>query len=227
MKEAVGNNFESQVLEIAQSCGYVTREQDTAQFRIFGWFRGRKFRPDIVIGNGRAVSYRSGQVARRHDLRCVPDPPGKAKKRRGSADLRSRQDFPQDSGKHQGICRRAGCTPLLVVQPQKRTEDITGITQVRKPEWRLTATTRFTMGMVSAVPLLPALAGPCREGRTPGRGGLGCGSGRGTPAGRGSSPESREEHRRSGSPPPEGRSRPSSHPARQPGFQPGWVKAVN
>ena len=52
MKEAVGNNFESQVLEIAQSCGYVTREQDTAQFRIFGWFRGRKFRPDIVIGNG-------------------------------------------------------------------------------------------------------------------------------------------------------------------------------
>ena len=52
MKKAVESDFASQVLEIAQSYGYdATREQDNAPFRLFGWFRGRTFKPDIVVGN--------------------------------------------------------------------------------------------------------------------------------------------------------------------------------
>ena len=43
----------SQIVEISQSLGYAaTMEPDGEPFRLFGWFRGRKFRPDIRVKNG-------------------------------------------------------------------------------------------------------------------------------------------------------------------------------
>ena len=38
------------VLQIAESSGYeAVKEPESPPFRIFGWFKGRSFRPDIVL----------------------------------------------------------------------------------------------------------------------------------------------------------------------------------
>ena len=43
----------NEIAEIAQSLGYSTKmEPDPDRFRIFGWFRERKFRPDLKVENG-------------------------------------------------------------------------------------------------------------------------------------------------------------------------------
>lgn len=81
----------NQIVEIAQSLNYVaTIEPDREPFRLFGWFRERKFRPDIHVKNGSrsaivAVKSRPVMVydvlladkARRREkhgaLICVPD----------------------------------------------------------------------------------------------------------------------------------------------------------
>ena len=46
-----------QVRDIAQSLGYrATLEPRASQIRVFGWFRGREFRPDIYLErSGRSV----------------------------------------------------------------------------------------------------------------------------------------------------------------------------
>ncbi len=44
------SHITDQVLQIAESCGYeAIKEPETPPFRIFGWFRERNFRPDIVL----------------------------------------------------------------------------------------------------------------------------------------------------------------------------------
>lgn len=43
-------NITDQVLQIAEDLGYeAVKEPTTPPFRIFGWFRERPFRPDIVV----------------------------------------------------------------------------------------------------------------------------------------------------------------------------------
>ena len=43
-------NITDQVLQIAEDLGYeAMKESTTPPFRIFGWFRERPFRPDIVV----------------------------------------------------------------------------------------------------------------------------------------------------------------------------------
>ena len=42
--------MEMRVMEAASDLGYeATIEPDSPPFRIFGWFRGREFKPDIVV----------------------------------------------------------------------------------------------------------------------------------------------------------------------------------
>ena len=43
----------SQIVDVAESLGYVaTMEPGGEPFRLFGWFRERKFQPDIRVDNG-------------------------------------------------------------------------------------------------------------------------------------------------------------------------------
>ena len=51
------NRFEYEVIQAANDIGYeAAMVPDTVPFRIFGWFRGRQFRPDIVVKhNGRTA----------------------------------------------------------------------------------------------------------------------------------------------------------------------------
>ena len=44
------NRFEYEVIQAANAIGYeAAMTPDTVPFRIFGWFRGRQFRPDIIV----------------------------------------------------------------------------------------------------------------------------------------------------------------------------------
>lgn len=53
MARLAEDTIANQIVEIAQSLHYiVTIEPDREPFRLFGWFRGRKFRPDILVKNG-------------------------------------------------------------------------------------------------------------------------------------------------------------------------------
>ena len=50
MAIATKSNIKDQVLQIAEDLGYEARKEPAPpQFRIFGWFRERPFRPDIVV----------------------------------------------------------------------------------------------------------------------------------------------------------------------------------
>ncbi len=66
MVQASVDTIAKQIVETAQSCGYLaTMDPDTPRFRFFGWFRGRKFRPDVRVTNGSRsaiVVARSGPV---------------------------------------------------------------------------------------------------------------------------------------------------------------------
>ena len=91
MATTSGDTMTNKIVEIAQSLGYAPKmEPDTAQFRIFGWFRGRKFRPDLRVENGsrsavvvvKARSVMTYDVFLTHQAResrdagaliCVPD----------------------------------------------------------------------------------------------------------------------------------------------------------
>ena len=47
------NTIANRIVEIAQSLDYVaTLEPEREPFRLFGWFRERKFRPDVRVQNG-------------------------------------------------------------------------------------------------------------------------------------------------------------------------------
>lgn len=53
MARVLENSIASDIVDIAQSLGYVaTMEPEGEPFRLFGWFRGRQFRPDIRVKNG-------------------------------------------------------------------------------------------------------------------------------------------------------------------------------
>lgn len=44
------NQFEYAVIQVANDIGYeATVVPDTIPFRVFGWFRGRQFRPDLIV----------------------------------------------------------------------------------------------------------------------------------------------------------------------------------
>ena len=50
MAIATESSITDQVVQIAESLGYEARKEPiTPPFRIFGWFRERPFRPDIVV----------------------------------------------------------------------------------------------------------------------------------------------------------------------------------
>ena len=47
------NTLANRIVEIAQSLDYTaTIEPEREPFRLFGWFRERKFRPDVRVQNG-------------------------------------------------------------------------------------------------------------------------------------------------------------------------------
>ena len=53
MAQVSADTLAHQIMEIAQSCGYLaTLDPDTPRFRFFGWFRSRQFLPDIRVTNG-------------------------------------------------------------------------------------------------------------------------------------------------------------------------------
>ena len=50
MEKVIENSMETQVMEVASNLGYeATIEPDSSPFRIFGWFRGREFKPDVIV----------------------------------------------------------------------------------------------------------------------------------------------------------------------------------
>ena len=50
MAKVPENPVAIEVAKIAKGFGYeATIDHSTPEFRIFGWFRGRKFRPDIIV----------------------------------------------------------------------------------------------------------------------------------------------------------------------------------
>ncbi len=50
MAKVSENPVASQVAKVARDFGYeASLEPDTPPFRVFGWFRERKFRPDIIV----------------------------------------------------------------------------------------------------------------------------------------------------------------------------------
>ena len=53
MERVSEDTIANKLVEIAQSLDYVAMiEPDREPFRLFGWFRERKFRPDIRVKNG-------------------------------------------------------------------------------------------------------------------------------------------------------------------------------
>lgn len=50
MGKVIANSMEMRVVEAANDLGYeATVEPNSPPFRIFGWFRGREFKPDVVV----------------------------------------------------------------------------------------------------------------------------------------------------------------------------------
>ena len=50
MEKVIENSMERRVVEMASNLGYeATIEPYSTPFRIFGWFRGREFRPDVIV----------------------------------------------------------------------------------------------------------------------------------------------------------------------------------
>ena len=50
MVKILEKSVAGQIMEAASKSGYeATMEPDRPPFRIFGWFRGREFRPDVIV----------------------------------------------------------------------------------------------------------------------------------------------------------------------------------
>ncbi len=91
MSTVTDKGLVKQIRDTAQSLGYTaTLEPRKSQIRVFGWFRGREFRPDIVLENqGRSAIvevstrpvmtydvFQVDQMRDRKDIRaliCAPD----------------------------------------------------------------------------------------------------------------------------------------------------------